>query len=341
MKRNPILDFEIDKSQILYVGHDLQRPECILAEPDGTLWAADARGGVAKVNPDGTQEIITQKRSADFGKAKDEATQYLTGTLPNGLAFARNGDILISNFGTDCLEIMSRDGTTRVLADSIDGEPIGKVNFVLRDSQDRIWITVTTRIKNWMQALRTDLPDGYIARYIDGKFHIVADGFRFTNEIRFDAQEEWMYVVETTGGCISRLRIDANGKLFGREIFGPRILAKAHGLTASPSTVYGNLWGTMVYSDKLFVLTPEGDLKILLDEGDPQKVDALEKQFFAGHVTEDVLFATGQGIAPWMASVTFGGSDLRTVYLGALKQKRIPSFRVPIAGCRWSIGVPR
>ena len=63
----------------------------------------------------------------------------------------------------------------------------------------------------------------------------------------------------------------------------------------------------MVYSDKLFVLTPEGDLRVLLDEGDPQKVDALEQAIFRNQVTEDVLFATGQGIAPWMASVTFGG----------------------------------
>ncbi len=332
MPRNPILDFEIDKSKIQYVGHDLQRPECILAEPDGTLWAADARGGVMRINPDGTQQIVTQKRSGHFGAAADEATQFLTGTLPNGLAFAANGDILISNFGTDCLEIMQRDGTTRVLADSIDGEPIGKVNFVLRDSQDRIWITVTTRIKNWMHALRTDLPDGYIARYIDGKFHIVADGFRFTNEIRFDAREEWMYVVETTGGCVSRLRIDKQGNLSHREIFGPASLGKGAWPDGIAFDSYGNLWGTMVYSDKLFVLTPEGDLKILLDEGDPQKVEALEKQFFAGKVTEDVLFATGQGIAPWMASVTFGGPDLRTVYIGALKEKQIPSFRSPVAG---------
>jgi sugar lactone lactonase YvrE len=332
MARNPILDFEIDKSQIKYVGHDLQRPECILAEPDGTLWAADARGGVMKINPDGTQNIVTQKRSGAFSAAQDEATQFLTGTLPNGLAFAANGDILISNFGTDCLEIMTRDGDTRVLADSIEGEPIGKVNFVLRDSQDRIWITVTTRIKNWMHALRTDLPDGYIARYIDGKFRIVADGFKFTNEIRFDAKEEWMYVVETTGGCISRLRIDAKGNLSNREVFGPSNLGKGAWPDGIAFDTYGNLWGTMVYSDKLFVLTPEGDMKILLDEGDPQKVDALEKQFFAGKVTEDVLFATGQGIAPWMASVTFGGADLKTAYIGSLKEKQIPSFRVPVAG---------
>lgn len=332
MTANPIHDFEIDRSRMQYVGRDLQRPECILAEKDGTLWAADARGGVARIQPDGTQQIITQKRSGVFTDAGSEAARYLTGTLPNGLAFARNGDVLISNFGLDCLEVMSRDGTTRLLADSIDGAPIGKVNFVLRDSRDRIWITVSTRIKNWMHALRTDLDDGYIARYENGTFRIVADGFRFTNEIRFDAREEFLYVVETTGGCISRLRVDENGALSHREVFGPSHLGKGAWPDGIAFDSYGNLWGTMVYSDKLFVLTPEGDLKLLLDEGDAQKVDALERAFFANHVTEEVLFATGQGIAPWMASVTFGGPDLRTAYIGSLKGKHIPCFRAPAPG---------
>ncbi|HWY74489.1 MAG TPA: SMP-30/gluconolactonase/LRE family protein [Verrucomicrobiae bacterium] len=332
MTRNPINDFEIEKSAIHYIGHDLQRPECILAERNGTLWAADARGGVARLGPDGTQEIITQKRSEHFQAVTSEASRYLQGTLPNGLAFARYGDLLISNFGTDCLEVMSRDGATRVLADSIEGEPIGKVNFVLRDSKDRVWITVSTKIKNWMHALRTDMPDGYIARYEDGKFRILAEGFHFTNEIRMDAREEFLYVAETTGGCVSRLRVDAKGNLSGREVFGPSSLGKGAWPDGIAFDSFGNLWGTMVYSDKLFVLTPEGDLKILLDEGDPQKVAALERAFFNNHVTEDVLFVTGQGIAPWMASVTFGGPDLRTVYIGSLKGRRIPFFRAPVPG---------
>jgi len=330
--RNPILDFGIDKSQLQYIGHGLQRPECILAEKDGTLWCADSRGGVVRLRHDGTQEIITQKISAHFSNADSEATRYLTGTLPNGLAFAENGDILISNFGTDQLEIMARSGDTRVLADSIDGEEIGKVNFVLRDSKGRIWITISTKIKNWMRALRTDLPDGYIARYIDGKFRIVADGFRFTNEIRMDANEEYMYVVETTGGCISRLRVHEDGTLGEREIFGPRSLGKGAWPDGIAFDSFGNLWGTCVYSDKLFILTPQGDLRILLDEGDPRKIDALEKQFFAAAVTEEVLFATGCGVAPWMASVTFGGPDLQTVYIGSLRGQNIPYFRAPAPG---------
>lgn len=329
---NPILDFGIDKSALGYAGNDLQRPECILAERDGTLWSADARGGVLQIRRDGSQTLITEVRSAKFSEASSEAMRYLQGTLPNGMAFARNGDFLIANFGTDCLEVMTRDGYSRVLADTIDGEPIGKVNFVLRDSRDRIWVTISTRIKNWMHALRTDLKDGYIARYEGGKFRIVADGFGFTNEIRFDAKEEFLYVVETTGGCIARLRVKENGDLGHREIFGPTNLGKGAWPDGIAFDSYGNLWGTMVYSDKLFVLTPQGDLRVLLDEGDPQQVDALERQFFANHVTEEVLFATGRGIAPWMASVTFGGRDLRTAYIGSLKGKRIPYFQTPVPG---------
>jgi gluconolactonase len=330
--RNPILDFVLDPSAIRYVGSGLQRPECILAEPDGTLWSADARGGVVRLSPDGKQQIITQQRSGHFQAVSSEASRYLEGTLPNGLAFARNGDILISNFGTDCLELMKRDGETRVLADSIDGEPIGKVNFVLRDSQDRIWITVSTRIKNWMHALRTDMADGYIARYIDGKFRIVADGFHFTNEIRMDAREEFLYVVETTGGCVSRLRVGSDGSLSGREVFGPSSLGTGAWPDGIAFDSVGNLWGTLVYSDKLFVLTPEGDFRLLLDEGDPKKVADLEKAFRENRVEEGVLFTTGQGIAPWMASVTFGGPDLQTIYIGSLKGSSIPYFRAPAPG---------
>jgi len=329
---NPILDFGIDKDTLQYIGHGLQRPECILAECDGTLWSADARGGVVRICPDGRQEIITQRQSGHFATAGSEATRYLTGTLPNGLAFARNGDFLISNFGTDCLERMTRDGLSTVIASGIDGEPAGKVNFVLRDSKDRIWVTISTRITNWMHALRVDLADGYLARYEDGAFRIVADGFHFTNEIRFDAEEQFLYVVETTGGCITRLRIDDKGNVAGREIFGPTKLGKGAWPDGIAFDSAGNLWGTCVYSDKLFVLTPKGDMHVLLDEGDPRKVDALEQAFFANDVAEDVLFATGRGIAPWMASVTFGGRDLQTVYIGSLRGSRIPYFRAPVPG---------
>jgi gluconolactonase len=331
MSRNPIADFGIDRSALKFIGHDLKRPECILAEPDGTLWSADARGGVMRL-AGGRQELITQAHSDHFEQASSEASRYLEGTLPNGLAFARNGDILISNFGTDRLEVMSRNGQSQVLADSVNGQPVGKVNFVLRDSKDRVWVTVSTKVKNWMHALRLDLGDGYLARLEHGTLRVVADGFHFTNEVRFDANEEWLYVVETTGGRITRLRIDDCGEVREREIFGPSTLGRGAWPDGIAFDSFGNLWGTLVYSDKLFVLTPQGDMRVLLDEGDPAKVAALEQAIAEKRVEHDVLFATGRGVAPWMASVTFGGSDLQTVYIGSLKGDRIPYFRAPVPG---------
>lgn len=335
---NPLDGFTVDRSAIRYIGTDLQRPECILAERDGTLWAADARGGVTRLAPDGSQQFIGQRADPRFiqastDDAEDFEAKFTQGTLPNGLAFARNGDILISNFGTDLLEVMTRDGVTRTLYDSIDGQAIGKVNFVLRDSRDRIWITVSTRVNPWTQAAASRVRDGYIAVVDEHGLRVVAEGFCFTNEIRLDAREEWLYIVETTGPYITRMRLheSASGvSLTDREVFGPSHLGGYPDGIAFDA--YGNLWCTLVMVDQLIALTPQGDKRLLLDDGDPQASANLLQRMKTGDVrAEDMQRAHGS-IAPWMASITFGGPDLHTVYMGSLLGQRIPFFRSPVAG---------
>jgi sugar lactone lactonase YvrE len=330
---NPVDGFAVDRDQLSYIGNDLQRPECILAERDGTLWSADARGGVMRIRPDGSQTIVTQTLDQSFSHTADEVVRFTQGTLPNGLAFAANGEILIANFGTDRLEVMSRTGETRVLLDEIEGQPIGKVNFVLRDSRERLWLTVSTRVKNWMEAVQgPDLCDGYIALLDERGVRIVADGFHSTNEIRFDANEEHLYVVESTAQCVSRLRVGADGSLSGREVYGPSRIAPVGFVDGIAFDVAGNLWGTVNMSDKIFAITPEGDLRLLLVDDNPAPSLVWEKAFNERRLTPEIMLACGGTIAPWFASVTFGGPDLRTVYIGSLRGTRIPYFRSPVAG---------
>jgi gluconolactonase len=330
MAANPLDGFTINRDEIQYIGTDLQRPECILAEPDGTLWSADARGGVMRISPDGSQEIVTQSYQKSFESQSDAASRFTEGTLPNGLAFAANGDILISNFGTDCLEVMTRNGDTKVLIDTIDGEPIGKVNFVLRDSKDRIWLTVSTKIKNWMSAISPHIVDGFVALVDEKGIRIVADGFHFTNEIRLDEKEEWMYVVETCGRRVTRLRVQPDGSLTDREIFGPADTGGfIDGITFD---AFGNLWGTHVMIDRLFAITPDGDFRILLDDSDPAQDAMMKKAFDEDQVTPELMLSCGGTIAPWFASLTFGGKDLKTAYIGSLRGTNIPYFQSPVAG---------
>lgn len=329
--KNPLRGWQVDRAAIKTIGKDLQRPECILAEPNGTLWSADARGGVMRINPDGTQQVISQQMDTRFADADNSADKYIfKGTLPNGIAFARNGDFLIANFGTDAIELMSLTGESRTLYDKIDGQPLGKTNFVLRDSKDRIWFTVTTRATPWTRSINEKLPDGYVGLIDDKGIRIVADGFVGTNEIRFDAKEEWLYVVESNARRISRLRVQADGSLTNREVYGPSRLSGIPDGFAFDA--YGNLWITLVLHDKLIALTPEGDELLLLDDSDPKKVEAFDKHFFAGTVTPDIMTACQGTIAPWMASITFGGPDLKTAYIGSLRGTTIPYFESPVAG---------
>jgi sugar lactone lactonase YvrE len=332
MRANPLKDWRIDPQAVQYAGENLQRPECILAERDGTLWSADARGGVMQIRPDRSQTLIAQKPDPHFDITRDASKSLLSGTLPNGLAFARNGGFLIANFGTDRLEVMTRDGETRVLMDQIDGKPLGKVNFVLRDRRERLWITISTRINPWSQAINSRFADGYIVLLDERGPRIVADGFQFTNEIRLDAGERWLYVAETCGKRVTRLRLQSDGSLTDRETYGPSNLGPGV-VDGIAFDAFGNLWATMIFADRLVAITPEGELLELLDDGDPAGTAEFERVFATGEsVPFDVLMQCGGRICPWLASVTFGGANLQTVYLGGLRATSIPYVRSPVPG---------
>jgi gluconolactonase len=87
-----------------------------------------------------------------------------------------------------------------------------------------------------------------------------------------------------------------------------------------------------VMTDKLIALTPEGDVLSLLDDSDPEATRRLNEHFHARTLTPEIMAAAAGTLAPWMASLTFGGPDLRTVYIGSLRGTTLPSFRSPVAG---------
>ncbi|MBS99830.1 MAG: gluconolactonase [Oceanospirillaceae bacterium] len=330
MSRNPLKGWQVDRDAIRMVGHDLQRPECILAERDGSLWTADARGGVVHIQPDGEQRLIAQSASAGLSEQRSAEELMMCGTLPNGLAFDGNGDIIIANFGTDAIERMTRAGVSETLYDSLDGQPLGKTNFVLCDRKGRIWFTVTTRQVPWTRSINDKTADGYVGVIDDKGIRIVADGFVGTNEIRFDAAEEWLYVVETNARRISRLRIDGAGEVRAREIYGPSDLGGFPDGFAFDA--FGNLWLTLILTERLIALTPDGEVLTLLDDGNHAALAIYEQHYQAGTTTPELMAACKGTLAPMMASVTFGGADLCTVYIGSLMGTTLPSFSSPVPG---------
>ena len=331
MSDNPLRGWQVERDDIRFVGRDLQRPECIIAQRDGSLWSADARGGVMRIDLDGSQQLLAP-RDANVGDAGFEQrfVQSQNASLPNGLALTVEGDFIICNWGLDRIERLSRSGELTVLYPDLNGKPFGKTNFPLLDSKGRIWFTVTTQMQPWTDSINADVADGYIGVIDEQGVRMVAEGFRGTNEIRFDDREEWLYVVESNGRCISRMRVGPDATLGVREVYGPDKLEGFPDGFAFDS--YGNLWVTLIMTDKLIAITPEGDVLTLLDDSNADATAELYRQRDAGTLTPATMQLARGSLAPWMASITFGGPDLKTVYLGSLLGTRIPSFSSPVAG---------
>jgi len=96
---------------------------------------------------------------------------------------------------------------------------------------------------------------------------------------------------------------------------------------------FGNFWATMIFADRLVAVTPEGDVLELLNDVDLAATARFEAAFAAGGTVDfEIMLACGGPICTWMPSITFGGADLSTVYLGGLRSTSIPSFRSPVAG---------
>lgn len=331
MSNNPLIDWQVDRRDITFVGHDLQRPECIIAQRDGTLWAADARGGVMRINPDGSQSLLCpQDANASDGSFEERFIQSRNASLPNGLALTAQGDFIICNWGLDRVELLSAQGHLRVLHDHLDGLPLGKTNFPLLDSKGRIWFTVTTQMQPWTDSINAQVADGYIGVIDDDGIRIVARDLEGTNEIRFDDQEEWLYVVESNARRISRFKVGPQATLRDREVYGPPLLEGFPDGFAFDS--FGNLWVTLIMTDKLIAITPQGEVLTLLDDSNEQANAELYRQRDNRTLTPQIMQAAQGNLAPWMASITFGGPDLKTVYLGSLLGNRIPSFRSPVSG---------
>ncbi|MGB9998634.1 SMP-30/gluconolactonase/LRE family protein [Streptomyces pseudogriseolus] len=340
---NPLHGWKLDPAHITLTGTGLRRPECVLAEPSGDLWAADLGGGVQHIAPDGTQTVV---RPLDGGGPfAPEQNPNIDGnqgfSLPNGLCFDADGDFVIANFGTNLVEHLTRDGHRSLICDTVvwpDGSmaAVGKANFPTIDGEGRLWFSVTSSSEAWAKRPAPLDADGYIAVIDDWEpgrtsvAHVVASGLCGTNELRFSVDGQWLYVAETAADHITRFRVGPDATLTDREIYGPEQLGG--GPDGFAFDTYGNLWTTLIGQDRLVAITPTGELVTIWQDGDRAVRDA------AGPGPDDKGIGTtltakpGDGLAPRMASITFGGPDLRTVYIGSLNGTSLPTFRSPVPG---------
>lgn len=296
----------IQLSTLTKVGVGLQRPEDVVVSRDGRVWASDQASACAEARPDGTLRRV--------GKA---------GGAPNGINMDTAGRIVIANFGlgtapTGPLQLLDTEtGAVSVLCDEIDGRKLVASNYPIVDRRGNVWCSHST----WDRARSAEgAADGFVYRVRpDGRAEVGAEGFLFANGLALDADESHLYVCQTMGRNVVRLAIRRDGTLGQAEPYGP-VLGEPSFPRATPAEratfgatdgcgfdQEGNLWVTLVVANKLVAITPSREVVTLLHDPTGELMD-------------------------WPTNVSWGGADMRDLYIGSIRKNYVLHARSPVSG---------
>ena len=307
-----------DIGAVQFVGEGLQRPECVLATKRGELFVSD-RAGIAIIGPDGATRRIAARGAPEH-------------FLPNGIALMPDRSVLIADLGLGGgVWRMTLDGAIAPWLQAVDGVALQPTNFVGLDHAGRTWVTVSTRLVPREQAMRRGYGDGYIILVDHRGARIVAEGIGFTNEAIADPAGEFLYVNETQGRRISRMRILPDG-------LGPRetVCEFPEGIwpDGMAHDAEGGVWVVSVISNRVLrVDTRTGKAELFLEDADDDDVALAEASWRSGELTpRAMLDAGGKRLLGNASSLAFGGPDLRTLYIGTLFGARVACLQAPVAG---------
>jgi sugar lactone lactonase YvrE len=314
--------FTLSVDDVSRFGHGLHRPECVACTAAGAIWVSHSlpggSGGVARLDADGNPHPIL----AGTGAPPD--------LMPNGWSMAPDGSFLLANLGpSGGAWRLAPDGSCSPLLLEIDGLALPPVNFVHRDGHGRVWISVSTWRVPRDRAFHRDVADGFVILLDARGARIVADGLGYTNEVKVDPSGQWLYLNETIARRLSRLRLTASG-------LGPRHTVVEYLDGVIPDgfefDAEGGVWCASVMSNRLLRVAPDGSQHVILEDCDAQQVADAMAHWHAGSFSREHMSLGATRRLANIASVSFGGADLKTVYLGSLAGDALFSFRSPVAG---------
>jgi sugar lactone lactonase YvrE len=303
-------------TNLAQTGSGLNRPECVLAARDGSLYTGDWTLGIARIAPDGTT-----------GPAV-EANLIAQRFRPNGIALTADGDFLFANLSkAGGVWRVGQRGEARPFATEVAGRPIPPANFVLVDG-DRVWITVSASTRKH-EHFTAEEKTGQILLVQDGNVTVAADGLNWTNELRISPDGKYLFVNETFACRTTRYDVAADGVLTNpvRLTFPGGTFPDGMAFDAE-----GALWIICVVSNRLIRVAPDLTWTVVFEDIAPSELETIASAHAKGCLTWDQIVQSRGSYVSNLSSVAFGGPDLKTLYLGGLGIGAVQVLRSPVAG---------
>jgi gluconolactonase len=286
----------------------IERPEDVVVGRDGRVFASDHQCAVAEIFSDGSFKRLGPQ-----------------GGAPNGLNMDTAGRVLIANFGIYDREdgpLQRYDPATdthETLLAEVGGKRLTSANYPVMDAAGNIWCANSTHAATWPQALdgRTD---GFIfVLRPDGSSGIVAEGLKFPNGMALSKDEKTLFCAQTSGADVMAFPILPGGMLGEGRRYGPvlGLLQEAGAPPLDPNDLGytdgvgldadGNLWVCLPAANKVVAILPSLEVVTVIHDPSGETVN---------HPT----------------NVTWGGPDLKDLYIGSIRADYVLKARSPVAG---------
>jgi gluconolactonase len=298
----------IDTASFQKIAVGIDRPEDVVVSAAGRVFASDHQCAVAEILPDGSFARLGPK-----------------GGAPNGINMDPQGRILIANFGIYDREegplqrFDPETGVHETLVTEVEGRRLTSANYPVMDRDGNIWCANSTHAETWPQAL-DGRADGFLfVVRPDGSSEIVAEGLKFPNGLALSADHRKLFCAQTSAADVLAFDILAGARLGPAVRYGPVL-----GLLAGPGLppareedlgytdgvgmdAEGNLWVCLPAANKVVAITPSGEKVTVIHDPTGELVN---------HPT----------------NVTWGGPDLRDLYIGSIRAGYVLKGRSPVAG---------
>jgi gluconolactonase len=259
----------------------LDHPEGVAWGQDGFIYAGGEAGQIYRINPD----------NGEFNEVAN------TGGFILGLCLDADHNIYACDEVLHKVFRITPDGTVSVYSAGTDERPMVLPNYPVFDPSGNLYVSASG---DW------DGNNGCIYRVKPGgETEVISTGdLAFANGLAFDPDDTFLYVALSNLPGVVRFPIYADGTLGDAEhvIDLPRTVPDGLAFDA-----VGNLYITCYAPDRVYRLTPDGTLNILLEDW--------------RHI--DLCSPT---------NVAFYGADLQHMVIGSLGGMALTSVQIDVPG---------
>ena len=115
--------------QVQDFGHGVLQAEGVVVDKDGFVYGGGRNGIIYKVSPDGeVHKLLTLPE----------------GSIPNGIALGRNGDIIYCDLGKQGVYRATQSGQVSMIAEQVGNVKLTPPNFCSYDAEGNIFVSNTS-----------------------------------------------------------------------------------------------------------------------------------------------------------------------------------------------------